>query len=244
MRKLKKKAKHGGRNSTRSTRLVSSDSVFYSMRAEQRSEHQTDLTFCTSSWKENQKEGKTELGNMNETFPWGLAQDQGKRSYMEDRTCCKIQKYDRREEEEKDVQSKASMDNVERQNKSEVGRESERVRTHQNFFAVFDGHGGDSIAEYLSQKLYKLVFEDSRYFTQPDQVLKDCFKQVDRDYFNAGGGGNPTHICGSTGLACTIVERMLYAAWVGDTSQILSRYYLYLLHAPLFSAATTRSLPK
>src|SRR5579872_4454132 len=57
-----------------------------------------------------------------------------------------------------------------------------QVRTHDAFFALYDGHGGDQAAKYAANNLYKHFFNKQlKNVTKIEQNLVDAFEQTDQE---------------------------------------------------------------
>lgn len=101
-------------------------------------------------------------------------------------------------------------------------------------FGVFDGHGGQQCAEYLSQHLTKHIFkklvqlQEASYSNQSKKhasgnkpifkILKDSFFKMDNDLSNSSNFIN----CGSTSVVTAIIDNKIYVANTGDSRCILS----------------------
>lgn len=93
-------------------------------------------------------------------------------------------------------------------------------------FGVFDGHGGKSVAEYISKHLTREIFKKLNSNRQPDMklsdymvIIKDCFFKIDQELFEIGNYDN----CGSTAIIATIIDKKyIIVANTGDSRCILS----------------------
>jgi len=102
-------------------------------------------------------------------------------------------------------------------------------------FGVFDGHGGQQCAEYLSNHLTKYIFkrlihlqDASRYNSSSSgkvssnqqvlKILKDSFFKMDHDLSNSQSYIN----CGSTSVVVAIFNNKIYVANTGDSRCIIS----------------------
>ncbi|KAL1459198.1 hypothetical protein WDU94_011205 [Cyamophila willieti] len=86
------------------------------------------------------------------------------------------------------------------------------------FFAVYDGHGGSSIAEYAKNHLHKHIVRRSEYERSIVEAMEDGFLDIDQTM-----KGKPTlngNECGSTAICILIKNNLLYCANVGDSRAI------------------------
>ena len=117
-------------------------------------------------------------------------------------------------------------------------------------FAVFDGHGGNQVAEFVRDRFVKELtsnpsFEEEKY----EQALKDTFIKMDEmmlteeedqelnkytkkedsegSNFNGYSGMESTTniatCCGCTACVCLIVGDKIYCANAGDSRAVISR---------------------
>ena len=92
-----------------------------------------------------------------------------------------------------------------------------------NFYGAYDGHGGDTVSEFLAQSMHGHVAEFGGFIENPLECLKGAFKSMDRRVLKEHQA--MSHACGS---CCTILTirpetKKLYAAWCGDSRCVLSR---------------------
>lgn len=97
-------------------------------------------------------------------------------------------------------------------------------------FGVFDGHGGQQCAEYLSHHLTKHIFrrlinlqetkKSKRDYgnKQIIKILKDSFFKMDNDLSDSQSYVN----CGSTSVVTAIIDNKIFVANTGDSRCILS----------------------
>ncbi|KAL1459993.1 hypothetical protein WDU94_011934 [Cyamophila willieti] len=86
------------------------------------------------------------------------------------------------------------------------------------FFAVFDGHGGSSIAEYAMKHLHKRIVRRSEYNKSIVEAMEDGFLDIDQimkeDHTLNGNE------CGCTAICVLIKNNLLYCANAGDSRAI------------------------
>lgn len=62
--------------------------------------------------------------------------------------------------------------------------DSEEAKQHSSqlsFFGVFDGHGGDKVAQFAGQHMYDILLKQDTFKAgNYEQALKDCFLATDR----------------------------------------------------------------
>ncbi|EDW92728.1 probable protein phosphatase 2C T23F11.1 [Drosophila yakuba] len=87
------------------------------------------------------------------------------------------------------------------------------------FFAVYDGHGGASVAKFAGKHLHKFVTKRPEYRDNGVVLaLKRAFLDFDREMLHNGTIGEQT--AGSTAVVVLIRERRLYCANAGDSRAI------------------------
>jgi len=89
------------------------------------------------------------------------------------------------------------------------------------FFAVYDGHGGSTVARFAGQNVHKrLVTEDSYKEGNYETALKKAFLGTDEDLL-----ANPAHTrdpSGCTAVAALITpDRKIYVANAGDSRSVI-----------------------
>ena len=86
---------------------------------------------------------------------------------------------------------------------------------HLSLFAVFDGHGGNYVAQYLKENfcdfLKKII--SSKYNSRFTQILKESIENIDKCFENS----EEAKECGSTGTIIVVNNRSIYCANVGDS---------------------------
>jgi len=89
------------------------------------------------------------------------------------------------------------------------------------FFAVYDGHGGGTVAKFAGQNVHKrLVTEESYKESHYDEALKRAFLGTDEDLL-----ANPAHTrdpSGATAVAALVTKDKIYVANAGDSRSVLS----------------------
>lgn len=48
-----------------------------------------------------------------------------------------------------------------------------------NYFSIFDGHGGEAVAEELKENLHKYIFESNEFFYNPTNAILNAFKTIE-----------------------------------------------------------------
>ncbi|VFQ95579.1 unnamed protein product [Cuscuta campestris] len=99
--------------------------------------------------------------------------------------------------------------------------ENRRMNGHDlGLYAIFDGHSGHKVAEYLRTHLFDNILKEHEFWENPVSAIKQAYKVTD-DYIleNVVGARG-----GSTALTAILVDqRQLVVANVGDSRAILSR---------------------
>ncbi|CAA0825395.1 Probable protein phosphatase 2C 28 [Striga hermonthica] len=87
-------------------------------------------------------------------------------------------------------------------------------------YAIFDGHSGRQVAEYLKNNLFDNILNEPEFWTNPEEAIKRVFIATDNYILenvvcSAGRGG-------STALAAILIDKTkLILANVGDSRAVL-----------------------
>ncbi|XP_043245517.1 probable protein phosphatase 2C T23F11.1 [Amphibalanus amphitrite] len=89
------------------------------------------------------------------------------------------------------------------------------------FFAVFDGHGGEKVAQYASRHLHKVVVRRPEYEKgRVSEALKQACLEIDR--MMLADEVLKDDLAGTTAVSVLIRDGTLYCANVGDSRAIAS----------------------
>ncbi|KAL0129275.1 hypothetical protein PUN28_004166 [Cardiocondyla obscurior] len=91
-----------------------------------------------------------------------------------------------------------------------------------DYYAVFDGHGGQDAAAYCATHLHQYLVESEYYPTDPEHALRDAFSTTDAQFI---AKSNTQKLSGGTTAVCALLmNKKLYIAWVGDSmASLVSR---------------------
>ena len=94
-----------------------------------------------------------------------------------------------------------------------------------SFFGIYDGHGGNSCAEFLRDNLHHYVVRDENFPVNPIEALKQGFKSAENDFLtkHAYISGEIKERSGSCALVVLVVDDIIYIANCGDSRAILSK---------------------
>jgi len=100
----------------------------------------------------------------------------------------------------------------------------EGVENSNAFFAVYDGHGGDSVAKFASVNVHKrLVAEDAYREKRYEEALKMAFLGTDQDFLATIDAAHTKSSLGSTAVATLFTgNEKIYVANVGDSRSFIS----------------------
>ncbi|XP_012064013.1 PREDICTED: uncharacterized protein LOC105627337 [Atta cephalotes] len=91
-----------------------------------------------------------------------------------------------------------------------------------DYYAVFDGHGGQDAAAYCATHLHQYLVESVYYPTDPERALRDAFLTTDAQFIAKSSiqklNGGTTAVC------ALLINKKLYIAWVGDSMASLVTY--------------------
>jgi protein phosphatase 2C family protein 2/3 len=98
-----------------------------------------------------------------------------------------------------------------------------------SYFAVYDGHGGQSCSEYLQANLHSFI--RSQLISHPLKVsevnralhegIEEAFKTCDLAFYAQNPSTAETH--GATGISCLIIGDRIITCNLGDSKAVLSR---------------------
>jgi len=98
-----------------------------------------------------------------------------------------------------------------------------------SYFAIYDGHGGTKVCEYLRDHLHENILKELKSFGNLEiapvkEVLEKVYLETDDEIKNQFGQGE---ISGSTAVSVILVKkngnRVLYTANCGDARAVLAR---------------------
>lgn len=99
-----------------------------------------------------------------------------------------------------------------------------------SFFAIYDGHGGSSCADYLKDHLHTLIINRPCFPGDPRRALTEGCREAETRFLNMtekasymdGDGNYVVDKAGSCAIIVLTVETECYVANVGDSRAILS----------------------
>ena len=107
-----------------------------------------------------------------------------------------------------------------------------------SFFAIFDGHGGNSVSEWLAENLHNYIINQSSFPLNPRDAILQGFKdaednllvklingslQTTKPKTSKQSENNKKHdVAGSCALVCMIINKECYIANVGDSRALIS----------------------
>jgi hypothetical protein len=107
---------------------------------------------------------------------------------------------------------------------SVVGDFPALTKARSAFFALYDGHAGRSAAEFCAEKLHANIASKIDTPRENENVRKaifDGFKETDTTFLALAASKNYKDGC--TAVTVTVVQDIMFVAWVGDSKAVLAR---------------------
>ncbi|TKY73083.1 phosphatase 2C 27 [Spatholobus suberectus] len=92
-----------------------------------------------------------------------------------------------------------------------------------SFYGVFDGHEGKSAAQFVRDRLPRVIVEDVNFPLELEKVVKRSFLETDAAFLKTSSH-EPSLSSGTTALTAIIFGRSLLVANAGDCRAVLSRH--------------------
>ena len=93
-----------------------------------------------------------------------------------------------------------------------------------SFFAIFDGHGGETCSEYLKNNYLNILVENKNFPFDIKTAIIESFEKVEEEIYNQNKGKklNEIDTSGSCALVSIITENKIYIGNIGDSRAIMS----------------------
>ena len=91
-----------------------------------------------------------------------------------------------------------------------------------SFFAIYDGHGGNTCADFLKDNLHQIVIQQPCFPHDPKQALYDGCAIAEERFLKKADQEISYDKSGSCAIIVLIVDKECYIANVGDSRAILS----------------------
>ena len=93
-----------------------------------------------------------------------------------------------------------------------------------SYFAIFDGHGGESCSEFLKNNFLNILIENKNFPYDIKLALSETFEKIEKDLYNKNQGKSREEIdkSGSCALVCITTDNKIYIANIGDSRAIMS----------------------
>lgn len=91
------------------------------------------------------------------------------------------------------------------------------------FFAVYDGHGGNQAAQFVSSKLHNNIVQHPLFSTNIEEAIREGFIQTEKQFEEETIREKIHGGVGTTACVGIIFKHTLYIANVGDSAAILCR---------------------
>lgn len=91
------------------------------------------------------------------------------------------------------------------------------------FFAVFDGHGGQGCAEFLRDNLHNFIAHSSSFPLDLEKSLQDGFRTAERRFMEQNFDSIRDK-SGSCAIVCLLTDTNAFVANVGDSRAFMSTH--------------------
>jgi protein phosphatase 2C family protein 2/3 len=90
-------------------------------------------------------------------------------------------------------------------------------------FAIYDGHSGGACADFLKEKLHRIIINMDCFPRDPAQALTSACLEAEKRYLIKADKQQPMHErAGSCAIVLLIVNDECYIANVGDSRAVMS----------------------
>ncbi|KAI9328329.1 phosphatase 2C-like domain-containing protein [Zopfochytrium polystomum] len=90
-----------------------------------------------------------------------------------------------------------------------------------SFFAVYDGHGGESVADFVTMHLHSTLLKHASFPSNIPLALKDAFITTNERFKRSVLRENQVINSGSTATVAVLSPGTLHVAWAGDSPAFL-----------------------
>ena len=91
-----------------------------------------------------------------------------------------------------------------------------------SFFAIYDGHGGHACADFLKDKLHKIIINQKSFPGDPCQAITSGCMEAEQMFLSLAQKQPVVDRSGSCAIIVLIVDKECYIANVGDSRAIMS----------------------
>ena len=93
-----------------------------------------------------------------------------------------------------------------------------------SYFAIFDGHGGETCSEFLEENFLKYLTENKNFPYDIKQSLIEAFEKAENEFFKifCKNSEQVSDYSGSCALVAIIFDNKIYLANIGDSRAIMS----------------------
>lgn len=96
-----------------------------------------------------------------------------------------------------------------------------------SFFGVFDGHGGNTCADFLRDNLHQFIIKDPNFPKNPKVAIINGYKKAESYFLDtvenfAAGRQHMLDRSGSCAIVALLIEKRVFIVNVGDSRAMLS----------------------
>jgi serine/threonine protein phosphatase PrpC len=86
-----------------------------------------------------------------------------------------------------------------------------------SYYAVYDGHGGTNVAEYVESHLHFNILQHALFNSEPEKAIAESFMNTQESLKKHADRLLQSNTAGSTAVVIIIKGKQMFIAWAGDS---------------------------